>query len=148
MNRMMAIIEREMRKFFRSPTLMLVAMIFPLVQLIILKRLRWKNSRSQALSWMKTAERNRCGFAKPSIPCRQISGRLNRSIITMKSRQRTTCAMGKSGRMLFLRNIRAGFMKGPAADCLLVDNSGNFIAATVEGELTDITASLNNPRCS
>ncbi len=29
MNRMMAIIEREMRKFFRSPTLMVTAMIMP-----------------------------------------------------------------------------------------------------------------------
>jgi ABC-2 type transport system permease protein len=36
MNRMMAIVEREMRKFFRSPALMLASMIFPLVQLIIL----------------------------------------------------------------------------------------------------------------
>jgi ABC-2 type transport system permease protein len=36
MNRMLAIIEREMRKFFRSPTLMVTAMIMPLVQLIIL----------------------------------------------------------------------------------------------------------------
>src|ERR1700729_4424326 len=36
MNRMMAIIEREMRKFFRSPTLMMVSMVMPLVQLIIL----------------------------------------------------------------------------------------------------------------
>ena len=36
MNRMMAIIEREMRKFFRSPALMMVSMIFPLVQLIVL----------------------------------------------------------------------------------------------------------------
>jgi len=36
MNHMMAIIERELRKFFRSPTLMLVSMIFPLVQLIVL----------------------------------------------------------------------------------------------------------------
>jgi ABC-2 type transport system permease protein len=34
--RMMAIVEREMRKFFRSPALMLVSMIFPLVQLIVL----------------------------------------------------------------------------------------------------------------
>ena len=33
---MMAIVEREMRKFFRSPALMLASMIFPLVQLIIL----------------------------------------------------------------------------------------------------------------
>ena len=32
----MAIVEREMRKFFRSPALMLASMIFPLVQLIIL----------------------------------------------------------------------------------------------------------------
>src|SRR5579872_6001001 len=36
MNRMWAIVEREMRKFFRSPTLMLMSMTLPLVQLIIL----------------------------------------------------------------------------------------------------------------
>src|SRR5438477_6669327 len=36
MNRMLAIVEREMRKFFRSPALMMVSMIFPLVQLIVL----------------------------------------------------------------------------------------------------------------
>ena len=36
MRRMSAIIERELRKFFRSPTLMLVSMVFPMVQLIIL----------------------------------------------------------------------------------------------------------------
>src|SRR6202161_4905729 len=36
MTRMMAIIERELRKYFRSPALMMASMIFPLVQLIIL----------------------------------------------------------------------------------------------------------------
>ena len=36
MNRMMAIVEREMRKFFRSPALMMVSMTLPLVQLIVL----------------------------------------------------------------------------------------------------------------
>src|ERR1700687_6442811 len=36
MNRMMAIIEREMRQFFRPPALMMASMIFPLVQLIVL----------------------------------------------------------------------------------------------------------------
>ncbi len=34
--RISALIERDMRKFFRSPTLMIVSMIFPLVQLIVL----------------------------------------------------------------------------------------------------------------
>src|ERR1700761_8593399 len=36
MNRMMAIVEREMRKFFRSPMLMIMSMMLPLVQLVIL----------------------------------------------------------------------------------------------------------------
>ena len=36
MNRMWAIVERELRKFFRSPVLMMVSMVFPLVQLIVL----------------------------------------------------------------------------------------------------------------
>ena len=36
MMRMMAIVERELRKFFRSPALMMTAMILPLVQLLIL----------------------------------------------------------------------------------------------------------------
>ncbi len=34
--RTMAIIERDMRKFFRSPTLMVATMVFPLMQLIVL----------------------------------------------------------------------------------------------------------------
>ena len=36
MNHIFAIVEREMRKFFRSPALMMASMIFPLVQLIVL----------------------------------------------------------------------------------------------------------------
>src|SRR5690242_2226345 len=33
---MMAIVERELRKFLRSPALMMASLIFPLVQLIVL----------------------------------------------------------------------------------------------------------------
>lgn len=36
MHRILAFIERDLRKFFRSPTLMVVSMIFPLMQLVIL----------------------------------------------------------------------------------------------------------------
>lgn len=36
MNRIWALIERDLRKFFRSPTLMLVSMVFPLIQLVVL----------------------------------------------------------------------------------------------------------------
>jgi ABC-2 type transport system permease protein len=36
MNRFLAIVERELRKFFRSPVLMIMSMMLPIVQLIIL----------------------------------------------------------------------------------------------------------------
>ena len=36
MNRILAIIERDMRKFMRSPTLIVVSMFLPLVQLVVL----------------------------------------------------------------------------------------------------------------
>jgi len=36
MNRMFAIIEREMRKFFRSPTLMIMSLMMPILQLVII----------------------------------------------------------------------------------------------------------------
>lgn len=36
MNRMLAIVEREMRKFFRSPTLMIMSLMMPTLQLIVM----------------------------------------------------------------------------------------------------------------
>jgi ABC-2 type transport system permease protein len=36
MNRLLAIVEREMRKFFRSPTLMIMSLMMPLMQLVIM----------------------------------------------------------------------------------------------------------------
>ena len=36
MSRTLAIIERELRRFRRSPTLIVVSLVFPLVQLVVL----------------------------------------------------------------------------------------------------------------
>src|SRR5258708_30556458 len=36
MHRILAIIERDLRRFRRSPTLMLISMVMPLVQLVVL----------------------------------------------------------------------------------------------------------------
>jgi ABC-2 type transport system permease protein len=36
MNRLLAIVEREMRKFFRSPTLMIMSLMMPILQLLIM----------------------------------------------------------------------------------------------------------------
>ena len=36
MNRILALVERDLRKFIRSPTLILVSMVMPIVQLVVL----------------------------------------------------------------------------------------------------------------
>src|SRR6185312_643504 len=36
MSRMLAIVERELRRFRRSPTLIVVSLVFPIVQLVVL----------------------------------------------------------------------------------------------------------------
>ena len=36
MSRMFAIVERELRRFRRSPTLIVISLVFPLVQLVVL----------------------------------------------------------------------------------------------------------------
>jgi len=36
MHRILALVERDLRKFMRSPTLIVVSMFFPLVQLVVL----------------------------------------------------------------------------------------------------------------
>ena len=88
MNRMMAIVEREMRKFFRSPALMLASMIFPLVQLIILG-----NAFGGKIRDAKVAIVDQDGgpqalrVRKHSIPCAPIFEPLCPFRMTTKSRR-------------------------------------------------------------
>ena len=61
MNRMLAIVEREMRKFFRSPVLMIMSMMLPLVQLVILGNAFGGKitGRAGGAWWTTTAARRR-----------------------------------------------------------------------------------------
>ena len=69
MNRMMAIVEREMRKFFRSPALMLASMIFPLVQLVILGNAFGGKIRDARLAVVdEDGGTQALRFARPSTP--------------------------------------------------------------------------------
>ena len=51
-----ALIERDMRKFFRSPALMMISMVFPLVQLdragVCIRRK--SDGRRKSRSWIRT----------------------------------------------------------------------------------------------
>ena len=148
MNRMLAIIEREMRKFFRSPALMMVSMIFPLVQLIVLGNAfggKIKDARvglvdqhggTQALKIREAFDSVRANMrtfepvyynndkqAMEDVPNGKIQGAV---VIPPQYSRRV-------------------YEQSQPRIALIVDNSDNFMSSTLEDELTQITNALNNP---
>jgi ABC-2 type transport system permease protein len=145
---MMAIVEREMRKFFRSPALMLVAMIFPLVQLIILG-----NAFGGKIRDLKLGLVDEDGGPQ-SLRIREAFDSVQANIRTFQSvyyHDETTAKQdvrnGKIQGALIIppEYSRRVYEKDQPQIALLVDNSDNFITAAIEGELSDLTTSLNQP---
>src|SRR5215475_7750390 len=148
MNRMMAIVEREMRKFFRSPALMLVAMVFPLVQLIVLG-----NAFGGKIHDAKLGLVDEDGGTQ--------AVKIREAFDSVRANMRTFEPVYYHDEKKAVEDVRDGKIQGAVIIPpqysrrvyeqnapkigLVVDNSDNFMTATLEGELTDITSSLNNP---
>ena len=148
MNRMMAIVEREMRKFFRSPALMLVAMVFPLVQLIVLGNAFGGKIRDAKLGLVDEdggtqALRIREAFDSVRANIRTFEPVYYHDEVTAKGDVRDGKIQGAV--IIPPQYSRRVYEKDQPRIALLVDNSDNFMTATLEGELTELTASLNNP---
>jgi ABC-2 type transport system permease protein len=148
MNRMMAIIEREMRKFFRSPALMLASMIFPLVQLIILGNAFGGKIRDAQL-----------GIVDQDGGTQAI--RIREAFDSVRANMRTFVPVYYDNDKQAMEDVRNGKIQGAVIIppqysrrvyeenhpriALVVDNSDNFMSSTLEGELTDLTNALNEP---
>jgi ABC-2 type transport system permease protein len=148
MNRMMAIVERELRKFFRSPALMLVSMIFPLVQLLVLGNAFGGKIRDAKL-----------GLVDEDGGTQAL--KIREAFDSVRSNLRTFTPVYYSDEKKAMDDVRNGKIQGAVIIPpqysrrvyekdqprigLIVDNSDNFMSSTLEGEMTDITAALNNP---
>jgi ABC-2 type transport system permease protein len=148
MNRMMAIVEREMRKFFRSPALMLASMIFPLVQLIILG-----NAFGGKIRDAKMAIVDQDGGTQAL--------RVKEAFDSVRSNIRTFVPIPYHSEKQAVADVRDGKLQGAVIIppqysrrvyednhpriALVVDNSDNFMSSALEGELTDLTNALNQP---
>jgi ABC-2 type transport system permease protein len=151
MNRMMAIIEREMRKFFRSPALMLASMIFPLVQLIILG-----NAFGGKIRDAKLAIVDEDGGTQAL--------RVREAFDSVRANIRTFLPIEYTSEKQAVEDVRNGKLQGAVIIppqfssrvyeenhpriAVVVDNSDNFISAAIESELTDLTNALNQPTVS
>src|ERR1700732_2583100 len=151
MNRMMAIIEREMRKFFRSPALMMASMIFPLVQLIILgnafggKILEAKmgvvdeEHGTQAIRVKEACDALRANAGTfVAVPYdNEVQARED---VRNGKIQGAVIIPAQYSKMVYEKNLpRIG---------LIVANSDNFMSSTFEDKMTEVTNALNQPDVS
>jgi len=148
MNRMLAIIEREMRKFFRSPALMMVSMIFPLVQLIVLGNAFGGKIRDA-----------RVGLVDQDGGTQAL--KIREAFDSVRANMRTFEPVYYNNDKQAMEDVRNGKIQGAVVIppqysrrvyeqsqpriALIVDNSDNFMSSTLEDELTQITNALNNP---
>src|SRR5450631_4226075 len=151
MNRMMAIVEREMRKFFRSPALMLASMIFPLVQLIILG-----NAFGGKIHDARVAIVDQDGGPQ-ALRIRQAFDAVRANIRTFvpipydnERQAKEDVHNGKLEGAVIIppQYSRRVYEQNHPQIALVVDNSDNFMSSAVEAELTDLTNSLNQPMVS
>src|SRR3989449_3603561 len=148
MNRMLAIVEREMRKFFRSPALMMVSMVFPLVQLIILGNAFGGKIRDAKL-----------GIVDQDGGTQAL--KIREAFDSVRSNIRTFVPIYYNDDKKAMEDVRNGNIQGAVIIppqysrrvyednhpriALIVDNSDNFMSSTLEGELTELTNALNQP---
>src|SRR5437762_1569078 len=151
MNRMMAIVEREMRKFFRSPALMLASMIFPLVQLIILG-----NAFGGKIRDAKVAIVDQDGGPQAL--------RVREAFDSVRANIRTFVPVSYHDDKQAVEDVRNGKLQGAVIippqfsrrvyeenhplSALVVDISDNFISSQVEAELSQLTEAVNQPTAS
>ena len=148
MNRMMAIVERELRKFFRSPALMLVSMIFPLIQLIVLGNAFGGKIRDAKLGLVDE------DGGPQALRIRQAFDSVRTNLRTFEpvyySDEKTAVADVRNGKIQGAVIIppqysRRVYEQEQPRIGLVVDNSDNFMTSTLESELTEITTALNSP---
>jgi ABC-2 type transport system permease protein len=146
--RMMAIVERDLRKFFRSPALMMAAMVFPLVQLIVLGNAFGGKIRDAKL-----------GIVDHDNGPQAV--RIIESLRAVESNARTFEPIVYTDEKLMVNDVRKGdlnaglvippqfsrdvYSQARPKIGLVLDNTDNFMTATFEGTMTDLVTALNQP---
>ncbi len=148
MTRMMAIVEREMRKFFRSPALMMVSMTLPLVQLIILGNAfggKIRGARMGVVDYDRGSQALKIHEAFDSIA---VNIRTFTAVPYDDERAaREDVRTGKiDGAVIipaqYSRRVLAG--DSPAIG-LVVDNSDQTMSGSLEAEMQSLVDALNAP---
>src|SRR5437588_8731819 len=148
MKRMMAIVERELRKFFRSPWLMMAGMVLPLAQLIVLGNAfggKIHDARLGVVDYDNGTQ---------SLKIREAFNAVEANIHTFRpiyyDNQRQAVEDVRNGKLDGALIIPAQFSRRVYEQnrpqiALVVDNTDNFMSSTLENEFAELTQALNQP---
>lgn len=148
MNRMFAIIEREMRKFFRSPVLMIMSMMLPLVQLVILGNAfggKIRNARVGVVNYDHGPE-----AVKILEDFDAVEANIKTFTTFPYSDERSARIAVQTGKLDAAVIIPAQYSQRVLSQDapkigLVVDNSDQFMSSTMESEMQSLVNALNAP---
>jgi ABC-2 type transport system permease protein len=145
---MFAIIEREMRKFLRSPTLMMTAMIMPLVQLIILGNAFGGKIRDARVAIVDEDHGTQAVRIQEAF--RSVEANIRTFVAvpyTDEVRAREDVREGRlEGALIIPPQFSRRFYAGENPQLgMVVDNSDQFMSSSLENEMQELVTSLNQP---
>jgi ABC-2 type transport system permease protein len=148
MNRMLAIVEREMRKFLRSPALMLAAMVFPLVQLIVLGNAFGGKIRDARIGVVDQDHGTQSLRIRQAFDAIQANVRTVRPVYYDSEKQAVKDVKdGKLDGALVIppEFSRRVYEQDRPRIALVVDNTDNFMSSSVEQKFQELANDLNQP---
>jgi ABC-2 type transport system permease protein len=148
MNRMFAIIERELRKFFRSPALMMVSLIFPLVQLVVLGNAFGGKIKDAKMGIVDQDGGTQALKIRQAFDSIRVNVRTFLPIYYNNERQAMEDVRnGKIDGAVIIppQYSRRVYEQNHPRIALIVDNSDNFMSSTLEEKMSELTQALNEP---
>ncbi len=148
MNRMWAIVEREVRKFLRSPALMLVSLVFPLIQLIVLGNAFGGKIRDAKLGVVDQDGGVQALKVKQAFD--SVAANVRTFVPVYYSNDKQAVADVRNGKLdgaLIIppQYSRRVYEQERPHIALVVDNSDNFMSSSLEQKLGELTTALNTP---
>ena len=148
MGRTWAIIEREMRRFRRSPVLIVIAMVMPLVQLVVLGYAFGGNVKHLKLA---IVDQDR---AVPAVKVRELAAAISSGARTIDTFEYTDPGAAltdlRNGRVNGVLTIPPEFSRrvlehAEPKVALIEDNTDTFVSAALAATLSSMLVSYNQP---
>jgi ABC-2 type transport system permease protein len=140
------VIERELRRFKRSPTLIVISMIFPIVQLVVLGYAFGGNVRNLKVGVVDQDHR------VPAVKLRELCGAVAANARTFETIEYSDsgAAMNdlRNGRINGVLTIPPDFSRRDLAKnepriALIEDNTDNFVSATLAASINGIVSAYH-----